>query len=87
MRQKGVKKTGITVTDSRLHIQKITIVFLLLITIRFTSAQLLVGPTSGGVVTLKKGRLELSGSNISRACRPSGLEFSVVFSETRINMG
>ena len=43
------------------------------------------GPTSGGEVTLKTGRREVTGSNPGRACRPSRSEFSVVFSETRLN--
>ena len=30
---------------------------------------------------------EVPGSNPDRACRPRRLEFSVVFSETRVNMG
>ena len=37
--------------------------------------------TIGGVVTLK------TGSNPGRVCRPSRSEFSVVFSETRVNTG
>ena len=45
------------------------------------------GPTSGGLVALKTGRREMPGSNPDRACRPSCSEFSVVFSETRINAG
>ena len=44
------------------------------------------GPTSGRVVTLETGRREVLGSN-GRACRPSRSEFSVVFSETRVNTG
>ena len=43
--------------------------------------------TSGGVVTLKTGRREVPGSNPGRACRPTRSEFSVVFSETRVNIG
>ena len=43
--------------------------------------------TSGGVVTLKTGRREVPCSNAGRACRPSRSEFSVVFSETRVNTG
>ena len=35
----------------------------------------------------KAGRREVPGSNPGRACRPSRLEFSVVFSETRVNTG
>ena len=35
--------------------------------------------------TLKTGRQELPGSLPGRACRPSRSEFSVVFSETRVN--
>ena len=45
------------------------------------------GPTSGSAVTLKTGRREVPGSNPGRACRPSRSEFSVVFSETRVNTG
>ena len=30
---------------------------------------------------------EVSGSILGRACRPSRSEFSVIFSETRVNMG
>ena len=44
-------------------------------------------PTSGTAVTLKTGRRELPGSNPGRACRPSRSEFSVVFSETRVDTG
>ena len=44
-----------------------------------------LGPTSGGVVTLKTGRREVPGSNPGHACRPRRSEFSMVFSETRIN--
>ena len=46
-----------------------------------------MGPTSGRVVTLETGRREVPGSNTGRACRPSCSEFSVVFSETRVNTG
>ena len=42
-------------------------------------------PTSGGVVTHKTGRREVPGSNPGRACRSSRSEFSVAFSETRVN--
>ena len=42
---------------------------------------------SGTAVTLKTGRREVPGSNLGRACRPSCSEFSVVFSETRVNTG
>ena len=45
------------------------------------------GPTSGGVVTLKTGRQEVTGSNPGCACRLSRSLFSVVFSETRVNTG
>ena len=45
------------------------------------------GSTSGTAVTLKTGRRELPGSNPDRACRPRRSEFSVVFSETRVNTG
>ena len=44
-------------------------------------------PTSGGVVTLKTGRREVTDSNPGRASRPSRLEFFVVFCETRVNTG
>ena len=43
--------------------------------------------TSGGVVALKTGRREVPGSNPGRACRPSRSEFSVIFSENRLNTG
>ena len=46
-----------------------------------------LGPTSGKTVTLKTGRREVPGSNPGRVCRPSRSEFSVVFSETRVNTG
>ena len=36
---------------------------------------------------LKVGRQEVPGSIPGRACRPSSLEFFMVFSETRINTG
>ena len=36
---------------------------------------------------LKTGRRKVPGSNPGHACRPSHLEFSVVFSETRVNTG
>ena len=36
---------------------------------------------------LKTGRREVPGLIPCRACRPSRLEFSVVFSETRVNRG
>ena len=36
---------------------------------------------------LKTGRQEVPGPNPGRACRPSSSEFSVVFSETRVNTG
>ena len=44
-------------------------------------------PTSATAVTLKNGRRKVPGSNPGRACRPSRAEFSVVFSETRVNTG
>ena len=44
-------------------------------------------PTSGGVVTLETGRQENPGSNPGHTCRPSRSEFSVVFSEIRVNTG
>ena len=47
----------------------------------------LAGTTSGRVVTLEIGRREVPGSSPGRACRPSRSEFSVVFSENRVNMG
>ena len=46
-----------------------------------------IRPTSGTAVTLKTGRREVPGSNPGRGCRPSRSEFSVVFSETRVNTG
>ena len=36
---------------------------------------------------IKTGRWEVPGSIVGRACRASLSEFSVVFSETRLNMG
>ena len=48
---------------------------------------IILGPTSGGVVALKTGRRESPGSNPVRDCQPSRAEFSVVFSETRVNTG
>ena len=51
----------------------------------FIFCLLFQGPTSGGVVTLKTGRRQVPGSNPGRACRPSHSEFSLVFSETRLN--
>ena len=44
-------------------------------------------PTSGTEVTLKTGRREVPGYNPGCACRPSRSEFSVVFSEIRVNTG
>ena len=52
-----------------------------------TSLFNMYSPTSGRVVTLKTGRQEMLGPNPGRACRPSRSEFSVVFSETRVNTG
>ena len=49
--------------------------------------KIVTGPTSGIAVTLKTGRREVSASNPGRACRPSHSEFSVVFSESRVNTG
>ena len=46
-----------------------------------------LGPTSSWMVTLQTGRRKVPGSNPSRACRPSRSEFSMVFSETRVNTG
>ena len=43
--------------------------------------------TSGSAETLKTGRREVPGSTPGRTCRPSRSEFSVVFSETRVNTG
>ena len=48
---------------------------------------LLLRPTSGSAATFKTGRREVPGSKPGRACQPSRSEFSVVFSETRLNMG
>ena len=62
--------------------------FLFLLDVKLPeNISVLVGPTSGSAVTLKTGRLEVPGSNPGRACRPSRSEFSVVFSETRVNTG
>ena len=44
-------------------------------------------PTSGAGEALKTGRQEIPGSNPGHACRPSLSEFSVFFSETRVNTG
>ena len=44
-----------------------------------------LGPTGGGVVSLKTGKREVPGSNPVRTCRPSCSDFSAVFSETRVN--
>ena len=44
-----------------------------------------LGLTGGGVVALKTRRREVAGSSPGRACRPSRSQFSVVFSETRVN--
>ena len=41
----------------------------------------------GRVVMLKTGRREVLVSNPVRACRPSRLEFSLVFPETHVNTG
>ena len=57
-----------------------------LICINKKNFSLFLSPTSGRVVTLKTGRWEVPGSNPGRACRPSRSTFSVVFSETRVNM-
>ena len=46
-----------------------------------------IRPTSRELITLKTGRREVSGSNPGRAYRPKRSEFSVVFSETRVNTG
>ena len=35
----------------------------------------------------RTSRLEVLGSILNRTCRPSHTEFSVVFSETRVNTG
>ena len=45
------------------------------------------GTTFGTEVTLRTREREMPGSNPGRACRPSRSEFSVVFSETRVNTG
>ena len=47
----------------------------------------LIGLTSDGVVALKTGRREVPGLNPGRAYRPNRSEFSMVLSETRVNMG
>ena len=44
-------------------------------------------PTSDTAVTLKTGRRENLASSPRCACQPSRSEFSVVFSETRLNTG
>ena len=44
-------------------------------------------PSSGGVVTLKTERREVPNLNPGRACQSNRSEFSVVFSETRVNTG
>ena len=36
---------------------------------------------------LEIGKREVPGSNPGRACRPSRLDFSVIFFEIRLNMG
>ena len=51
------------------------------------SIRIFTRPTSGGVETLKTGRREVPGLNHGRACRHSRSEFSVVFSDTRLNTG
>ena len=52
---------------------------------QISTSPCIADPTSGGVVTLKSGRREVTGSNSGRACRPSRSEFSVVFSEIRVS--
>ena len=44
-----------------------------------------VGPIIGTAVTLKTARRKVPVSNPGRACRLNRSEFSVVFSETRVN--
>ena len=44
-------------------------------------------PPVAELVTLKTGRREVPDSIPGRACRPNRSEFSVVFSETRVNTG
>ena len=44
-----------------------------------------VRPSPRQWLHLKTGRWEVPGSFLGRACRPSRSEFSVVFSETRVN--
>ena len=39
------------------------------------------------MVALKTDRRKVTGLNPGRACQPSRSEFSVVFSETRVNTG
>ena len=58
-----------------------------LMNIMSLSNLLLLSPTSGTAVTLKTGRREVPDSNPGRDCRPIRSEFSVVFSETRVNTG
>ena len=49
--------------------------------------QMLQCPTCGGVATFKTGRQEVPDSNPGRAYQPRRSEFSVIFSETRVNTG
>ena len=44
-------------------------------------------PQKLSISALKVGRREVPGSIFGRACRPIRSEFSVVFSETRVNTG
>ena len=60
---------------------------LILISKTYKNSHDYISPTSGSAITLKTGRPEVPGSNPGRACRPSRSEFSVVFSETRLNTG
>ena len=39
------------------------------------------------ILRSKTGRREVPGSFLGRTCRPGRSEFSVVFSETRVNAG
>ena len=77
------KRAGIR-SFSRVFLQNVNNIKNIFISAIF---KIIMGPTSGTAVTLKTGRREGPGSNPGRACRPSRSEFSVVFSETRVNTG
>ena len=44
-----------------------------------------LAPPVNELLCARPGRWEVRGSILGLACRPSHLEFSVVFSETRVN--